>query len=102
MSVVPISASEESLAKSIAAHLSWANTEDRTARTAPARAALEEKFLEQAGGDPARAEHLRKAHFQRLALKSAQARRRRREAEQVLEDVAAELADLDMAGGATA
>jgi hypothetical protein len=61
---------------SIAAHVGWANTEDRTARTAPGRAALDQKFLDQAGGDPVRAEHLRKAHFLRLALKSAQARRK--------------------------
>jgi hypothetical protein len=33
------------------------------------------KFLEQADGDPVRAEHLRKAYFAKLALKSAQARR---------------------------
>ena len=45
-------------------------------RTAPARAALEQKFLDEADGDPVRAEHLRKAHFARLALKSAQARRK--------------------------
>ncbi|WP_289232739.1 hypothetical protein [Barrientosiimonas endolithica] len=68
------------MARSIAAHESWAKTEDRSARTAPARRALDQKFLEQAGGDPVRAEHLRKAHFQRLALKSAQARRRAKEA----------------------
>lgn len=58
----------------IGAHTSWANTTDRTARTAPARAALEQKFLDEAGGDPARAAHLRKAYFQRLAMKSAAAR----------------------------
>lgn len=96
---VPISASEQSLARSIAAHTSWANTEDRTARTAKARAALDQKFLDEAGGDPQRAESLRKAHFQRLALKSAQARRRKREAETVLTEVTAELAAL---GGASA
>jgi hypothetical protein len=61
----------------IGAHVSWANTDDRSARTAPARAALDRKFLELAGGDPVRAVHLRKAHFQRLALKSAQARRKK-------------------------
>lgn len=71
---------ERALLSSIAAHSSWANTEDRSARTAPARRALEAKFLDQAGGDPQRAESLRKAHFQRLALKSAQSRRRAREA----------------------
>jgi hypothetical protein len=62
----------------IGAHVSWANTPDRTARTAPARAALEQKFLDRADGDAVRAEHLRKAYFARLALKSAEARRARR------------------------
>jgi hypothetical protein len=60
------------------AHLSWGNTEDRTARTAPGRAAFEQKFLDQADGDPVRAAHLRKAYFQRLALRSAQARAAKR------------------------
>jgi hypothetical protein len=63
----------------IGAHVSWANTKDRSARTAPARAALDQKFLDAADGDPVRAAHLRKAYFARLALKSAQARRARRE-----------------------
>lgn len=76
--------SERRLRSSIAAHESWANTENRSARTAPARRALEAKFLEQAGGDPQRAESLRKAYFQRLALKSAQARRRAREADEAV------------------
>ena len=67
---------ERKLAASIAAHTSWANTVNRTERTAPARAGLEAKFLREAGGDPKRAESLRKAHYQRLALKSAKARRR--------------------------
>lgn len=62
----------------IGAHTKWANTTDRTAATAPARAAFEQKFLDQAGGDPIRAAHLRKAHFARLALKSAQSRRKAR------------------------
>lgn len=62
----------------IGAHAKWANCEDRTAATAPARAGLEEKFLDEAGGDPKRAESLRKAYYTRLALKSAQARRARR------------------------
>ena|SRR5687767_6903369 len=67
---------ERRLIGQVAAHASWAITEDRTARTAPARAALAAKFLAEADGDPVRAEHLRKAHFARLALKSAQARRK--------------------------
>jgi hypothetical protein len=91
-----VSPSERSLVASIGAHLSWANTNDRSARTAPARAALEQKFLDAAGGDPVRAAHLRKAHFQRLALKSAQRRRRARELTAVAELAEAELAE---AGG---
>jgi hypothetical protein len=66
-----------SLAGRIGAHISWANTEDRTARTAPARAAMEQKFLDQAGGDAARCAHLRKAYYADLALKSAKARRKK-------------------------
>jgi hypothetical protein len=62
----------------LGAHTSWANTKDRPARTAPARAAFDQKFLDQADGDPVRAAHYRKAYFQRLALKSAQARRARK------------------------
>jgi hypothetical protein len=69
--------SERTLRAQIAAHESWANTEDRSARTANARRALDEKFLAEAGGDPQRAESLRKAYYARLALKSAQARRNR-------------------------
>lgn len=60
-----------------AAHASWANTIDRTARTANARRALEAKFLAEADGDPKRAESIRKAHYARLALASVKARRRR-------------------------
>jgi hypothetical protein len=70
------SAGVASLLGKIAVHESWARTPDRAARTAPARAALEAKFLEQAGGDPVRAAHLRKAYYARLALKSAEVRRR--------------------------
>lgn len=61
-------------------HLSWANTLDRSARTANGRAALEAKFLAAADGDPVRAEHLRKAFYADLALKSAKARAARRKA----------------------
>ncbi|SCX27218.1 hypothetical protein [Mycolicibacterium fluoranthenivorans] len=69
--------SEKSLVGRIASEVSWAGTPDRSARTAPARKAFKDKFLAEAGGDPVRAEHLRKAFYARLALKSAQARRRR-------------------------
>lgn len=96
---MPVSASERQLAASIAAHESWAATPDRSARTAPARRALDAKFLEQAGGDPKRAESLRSAYYKRLALKSAQSRRRAREATAAARAAEAELQAL---GGAHA
>jgi hypothetical protein len=61
-----------------AAHTSWANTPDWSARTAPARRARDAKFLEEAGGDAKRAEALRRAYFADLAVKSVEARARRR------------------------
>jgi hypothetical protein len=64
----------------IAAETSWANTLDRRARTSKARAALDQKFLDQADGDPVRAEHFRRAYYKRLAFKSVQARRQGGEA----------------------
>lgn len=89
-----IPASERRLQGQVGAYLSWANTADRSARTAPARAALEAKFLAEAGGDPVRAEALRKAHFSRLALKSAQSRRRARTLTREAEAAEAEAAEL--------
>ncbi len=53
----------------IAAHVQWAVTEDRTARSAPGRNA----FLARRA-----AEHLRKAHMARLALASSKARAARK------------------------
>ena len=62
----------------IAAYESWARTPDRSARTAPARRALEEKFLRENGGDPKRADAARKAYYLRLAQKSAKVRKARK------------------------
>lgn len=78
--------SERTLRARIAAHESWAATPDPAARTAPARAAFLDSFERQADPDgvlePAerarRAAHLRSAHFARLALASALARRKGR------------------------
>lgn len=78
--------SERKLRAQIAAHTSWANTEDRTARTSAGTAALLGKFERQVDPDGTldpserarRAESARKAHFARLAFKSAQARRERK------------------------
>jgi len=84
------------------AHMSWALTPDRSARTAPARRALAQKFLEQADGDPVRAAHLRQAFFARLALKSAQARRKAKQLTTTAEAAEAELAALGGGPGGTA
>lgn len=105
---MPSTDAERRLAAQIAAHESWAHTPDRSARTAPARAAMLAKFEHEADPDgsllPAerarRAEHLRKAHFQRLALKSAQSRRRNKESAQALESARAQLAAIRGAGDA--
>lgn len=80
-----LSPNERRLVAQIGAHKSWEQTENRSARTEPARRAMLEKFEQQVDPDgtlqPAerakRAEHARKAYFKRLALKSVQARRRR-------------------------
>ncbi|MGV9676363.1 hypothetical protein ACWDSJ_13870 [Nocardia sp. NPDC003482] len=77
--------SERALQARIAAHESWAKTPDRAERTAKARAAMASKFERLVDPDGLlspeerayRAEQLRKAHFTRLALRSAQARRKR-------------------------
>jgi len=87
---------ERSLAGQIGGHKSWANTDDRTARTAPARRAFEDRFLKEADGDPQRAESLRKAYYARLSLKSAQARRRRSRRDVI----DARMAELDGGGDA--
>ena len=72
----------------IGAHTKWANTPDRAAATAPARAGFLARFEREVDPDGVltpderarRAEHARKAYFARLALKSAEARRTGRKA----------------------
>jgi hypothetical protein len=66
--------SESIMRAQIAAHASWAQTEDRAARTLPARRGLEAKFLREADGDPVKAESLRKEFYKRMQLASAKAR----------------------------
>ncbi len=69
----------------MAAQISWAKTDDRSARTAPARRAARARFEEQVDPDgrlsaaerARRAEHALRAHMTRLALRSARVRRRR-------------------------
>jgi hypothetical protein len=94
---------ERSIRGAIGAHTSWSNTEDRSARTANGRRAFEEKFLRDAGGDPKRAESLRKAHFARMALKSAHSRRKAKEARAQADQLDREAVEADTAlraGGA--
>jgi hypothetical protein len=81
MSLTP---AERSLRARIAVHTSWAQTPDRAARTAPARHAALDRFQRQVDPDGSlseaeralRAEQAMRAHMARLALRSAQARRR--------------------------
>lgn len=76
---------ERRLLAEAAAHESWARTADRSARTANARKASADRFerLVDPDGvlDPKeraiRAASARKAHFARMAAKSAQVRRER-------------------------
>jgi hypothetical protein len=70
------------IAHQIAAHKSWFKTPNRNARTANARNAFEQKFLDLADGDPQRAKSLRKAYYLELAKKSAESRKRSREAKE--------------------
>ena len=80
---------DRSLRARLAAHTSWANTLDPTSRTANARAAANGRFEREArekhpdatDEQIARvAEHLKSAHFSRLALQAAAARRHKAEA----------------------
>jgi hypothetical protein len=82
----PLTPAERALRARIAVHTSWANTKDRSARTAPGRRAALERFEREVDPDgtlnPAerarRADQAMRAHMARLALKSAKVRRRRR------------------------
>jgi hypothetical protein len=73
----------------MAAHESWGKTDDRSARTAKARQAADERFLALADGDLKRAESLRKAHYKRMVLKSIAARKAKAAARQAAGDGAA-------------
>lgn len=76
---------QRTLRARIGAHALHAGVLDPAAHTAPARRAFEERFARQV--DPGgllpplerarRAEHAKRAYFLKLALKSAQARRKR-------------------------
>lgn len=76
---------QRTLRAQIAAHTMWSNVDNRTERTAAARKAAADRFETQVdpGGElppevrRQRAESARKAHFRRMAMASAKARRRK-------------------------
>ena len=78
---------ERSLRASLAVNTSWANTEDRSARTKPARDGFLAKFLREVDPDHTlpeaerlrRAEFLMRAHMKRMSLAASKARRLRAE-----------------------
>lgn len=80
-----LSPEQRALRSRIAAHSKWAGEADPSAATAPARRAFLDRFEREADPDGTldsaervrRAEHLRRAHFARLAFASAKARARR-------------------------
>jgi len=85
-----MNAEERKLRAQLGAEMSWANTTDRTARTAPGSRAAEARFEKQArelhpDADDSLiakvAENLRRAHFRRMGLASATKRRKAREAQ---------------------
>ena len=84
---MPMTPSERAMRARLAAFESWAKTEDRSARTEPARRAQMDRFERIVDPDgtmapaarAAAADAARKAHFTRMALASAKARRLRRE-----------------------
>ena len=83
-----LDASHRVLIARLAAHSKWAVTSDRTAATAAARQAARDRFAKLVDPDGVlppderaqRADAARQAHFCRMALRSAQARKSRRAA----------------------
>lgn len=93
-----LSPAERKLRATKAAHVSWQQTDDTSARTAPGTAAFLAKFEDQV--DPERiltdeerarrARHAMRAYMAGLALKSAKARRLASEARRLEAEVRAE------------
>ncbi|MFF3190503.1 hypothetical protein [Streptomyces misionensis] len=104
--------SERSMQMRLASHQSWANTRDRSARTAAARRASHHtRFIAKARelhpdateAEIAKvAESLRKAHYTALALRSAAARRAKSEAAKAKKQAEAERQLAQYRPGATA
>jgi len=81
-----MSPAQRSLHARMAAHRSWAQTDDPAARTAPARQRFLDRFVREVDPEEKlpekerlrRAGHARKAYFAALALRSARARQAKR------------------------
>lgn len=99
--------SERALRARLAAHIKHAACEDPSAATAPARRAFLDRFMREARerfGDlpdeelARRAEHLKRAYFTKLSLRSSTARRKAREATDQADAADAELTQLQASG----
>ncbi|HEY3481636.1 MAG TPA: hypothetical protein VGL02_22290 [Streptomyces sp.] len=103
-----MSETHHATAGKIGAHTKWAKCDDRTAATAPGRARFMKRFEREVDPDGVlpsdvraqRAEHAKKAYFARLALKSAQARRKAKALLTEAEEAEAELLAAEEAGEA--
>jgi hypothetical protein len=97
--------SDRALIARIAAHERWARTADRSAATAACRKAFLDRFEAEVDPDGkldptvrARlADNKRRAYFQRLALRGAQARRKATNAADEADKVEAEIVDISAA-----
>ncbi|MEV4212931.1 hypothetical protein [Micromonospora sp. NPDC049662] len=95
---------ERALLARVAAHTRWAKTPDRAASTAAARQAFRDRFEREVDPEGVlppqerarRAESARSAFYSRLALKSARARRLRREADELEKEADAGFIDADL------
>ena len=98
---MPASSRPKSLRHQRSALIGWGKTVDWAARTEKARKALGQKFLDQADGDPKRAQALRKAFYLELAQKGAESRRRSREAKEAARQarIAALIPEAEMGDG---
>jgi hypothetical protein len=94
---------QRTLSGRVGAHESWARTSDRSARTAPARAAAFSRFEREVDPegvlDPAerhrRAKHAQSAYFSRLALRSSRSRSRAAAARKAAAELDRDAADAD-------
>lgn len=101
---MPATPTERTLHAKVAAHAKWSKTADLAAATAPARRAFDERFEREVDPDgqlsaderARRADHARRAYFARLALRSAQSRRK---AAALTTEAEAAEAELEAAGG---